>query len=58
MLVLDAFRGHLTPSAKNTVKEMNIDLVVILGGMTPKLQALYIAANMPFKDHLKSSYSE
>lgn len=57
-LVLDSFRGHLMPSVKNTVKEMNIDLVLISSGMTAKLQALYVAANMPFKDHLKSSYSE
>lgn len=28
-LVLDSFRGHLMPSVKNTVKELNIDLVVI-----------------------------
>lgn len=36
MLVLDAFKGHLTPAVKNTAKKMNIDLVVLSRRMTSK----------------------
>jgi hypothetical protein len=34
MLVLDAFKGHLTPEINATItgSSMTIDLVVILGG--------------------------
>ena len=38
MLVLDAFRGHVTDEVKNQVKELNGDLVIIPGGMTSQLQ--------------------
>ena len=34
MLVLDAFKGHLTDSMKNQLRKMNTELVVMPGGMT------------------------
>lgn len=37
MLVLDAFQGNVTEEVKKQVKEMNSDLVIILGGMTSQL---------------------
>ena len=38
MLVLDAFRGHVTDEVKKQVKELNGDLVIIPGGMISQLQ--------------------
>jgi hypothetical protein len=60
MLVLDAFKGHLTPeiSATITGSSMNIYLVVIPGGMSSQLQVLDVMVNRPFKDHLKQLYSK
>jgi hypothetical protein len=60
MLVLDAFKGHLTPEAKATItgSSMNTDVVVIPGGMTSQLQVLDVVVNRPFKDHQKQLYSE
>lgn len=58
MLVLDAFKGHLTPEVKSTIQDMNTDLVVIPGGMTSKLQVLDVCINKPFKDNLRLLYSE
>jgi hypothetical protein len=60
MLVLDAFKGHLTPDVKATITggSINIDLVVIPDGMTSQLQVLVVVVNKPFKDHLKQLYSE
>lgn len=52
MLVLDALKGHLTLeiNAATTGGSMNIDLVVIPGGMTLQLQVLVIVVNRPFKE--------
>jgi hypothetical protein len=59
MLVLDAFKGHLTPEANATItgRSMNTD-VVIPGGMTSQLQVLDAVVNKLFKEHLKQLYSE
>lgn len=40
VLVLDAFRGHLTAGAKQELSDVGADLVVISGGMTSTLQPL------------------
>lgn len=40
MLILDAFRGHLTLAVKKQPHAMNGDLVIIPGGMTSQLQVL------------------
>lgn len=55
MLVLDAFKGLLTPEIKPavTVSSMDTDLVVIHGGISSQLQTV----NKPFRDHLKQLYS-
>ena len=58
MLVLGAFRGHLTEPVKGQVRAMNGDLVIIPGGMTSQLQVLDIVVNKPFKDNLRKKYTE
>ena len=58
MLVLDAFRGHLTEPVKSQVRAMNGDLVIIPGGMTSQLQVLDVVVNKPFKDNLRKKYTE
>ena len=56
MLVLDAFKGHLTDSVKKQLRKMNTELVVIPGGMTSVLQPMDISINKPFKDRLRQQY--
>jgi len=56
MLVLDAFKGHLTDSMKNQLCKMKTELVVIPGGMTSVLQPMDISINKPFKDRLRQQY--
>lgn len=58
MLVLDAFRGHLTASVKEALRDGKTDLVVIPGGMTSTLQPLDVVLNKPFKDRVRALYSE
>ncbi|KAM8924010.1 LOW QUALITY PROTEIN: uncharacterized protein RCH25_008770 [Pelodytes ibericus] len=58
MLVLDAFRGHLTPKVKKHIGKMNTDLVVIPGGMTSRLQVLDVVVYRPFKDYLKKQHTD
>jgi hypothetical protein len=49
MLVLDAFKGHLTENVKTVAASnlLNIDLVIIPGGMTSQLQVLDVVVNKP-----------
>jgi len=56
MLVLDAFKGHLTDSAKNQLRKMKTELVVIPGGMTSVLQPMDVSINNRFKDRLRQQY--
>ena len=56
MLVLDAFKGHLTDSVKNQLRKMKTELVVIPGGMTSVLQQMDVSINKPFKDRLRQQY--
>ncbi|EEC17016.1 POGO family transposase, putative [Ixodes scapularis] len=58
MLQLDSFRGHLTPEVKTKLRNINSDLVVIPGGMTPELQPLDVSVNKPFKANLRQEYEE
>ena len=56
MLVLDAFKGHLTDSVKNQLHKMNTELVVFPGGMISVLQPMDVSINKPFKDRLRQQY--
>jgi hypothetical protein len=59
MLVSDAFKGHLTEKVKTVASSLlNIDLLIIPGGMTSQLQVLDLVANKPFKDRLCCLYGE
>jgi hypothetical protein len=60
MLVLDAFKGSLTPEVKATITSgsINTDIVLIPGGMTSQLQVLDVVVKKLFKDHLQQLYSE
>jgi hypothetical protein len=58
MLVMDAFRGHLTEEIKTRLKNKNCDLVVIPGGMTSQLQPLDVGVNKPFKDRIRTQYNQ
>ena len=56
MLVLDAFKGHVTDSVKDQLRKMETELVVIPGGMTSVLQPMDVSINKPFKDRLRQQY--
>ena len=58
MLVLDAFKGHLTDSVKNQLRKMKTELVVIPGGMTSVLQTMGVSINKLFKDRLRKAIYE
>lgn len=58
MLVLDAFKGHLTGEVKDALARDNTDLVVIPGGTTSQLQPLDVYRNKPFKDLVQQEYEQ
>jgi hypothetical protein len=55
MLVLDAFKRHVTDSVNDQLQKMKTDLV-IPGRMRSVLQPLDIFVNKPFKDRLRQQY--
>lgn len=59
MLVLDAFKGHLTQGIKTTITGifMNTELVVIPGGITSKLQVLDNSSEQTIQRPLIKSYT-
>jgi hypothetical protein len=58
MMVLDAFRGHLTEKVKTVAYNLlvNMDLVIIPGGITSQLQVFDVVVNRAFKDGLHCMY--
>lgn len=58
MLVMDAFRGHLTDKVKSLLRNKNCDVVIIPGGMTGQLQPLDISINKSFKGRIRKQYDE
>ena len=56
LLVWDSFRTHLTDSMKDDLKQRNIDVAVIPGGLTPVVQPLDKCLNKPFKDNVRWKY--
>ena len=56
MLVLHAFKGYLIDSAKNQLRKMKTELVVIPGGTPTALQPMDVSINKPFKDRLRQHY--
>ena len=56
LLVWDSFRAHLTDSVKGDLKQRNIDVAVIPGGLTPVVQPLDKCLNKPFKDNVRRKY--
>jgi hypothetical protein len=56
MLVLDAFRRHVTDSIKDQLCKMKTELVIIPSGMTSVLQPMNISINKPIKDRLRQQY--
>jgi len=55
MLVLDAFKGHLTDSVKKQLHKKNTELV-IPNRMTSVLQPMDVSINKHFKDRLRQQY--
>ena len=56
LLVWDSFRAHLTDSMKDDLKQRNIDVAAIPGGLTPIVQPLDKCLNTPFKDNVRRKY--
>jgi len=56
MLVLDAFKGHLTDSVKNQFRKMKTELLVNPYGITSVLQPTDVSINKPSKDRMRQQY--
>jgi hypothetical protein len=50
MLVLDAFKGHVTDSVKDQLRKMKTELIAIPSGMTSVLQPMDVSIKKLFKE--------
>ncbi|CAI7756688.1 unnamed protein product, partial [Closterium sp. NIES-53] len=58
LLVLDSYRGHLTPEVKNKFGKLNLVPAVIPAGCTSEIQPLDVAVNRSFKAAVRQLYQE
>ena len=56
--VWDMFRAHPTDATKKRTKEIRANIAVIPGGLTSVLQPLDVYLNKPFKDRLRTKWTE
>ena len=56
LLVWDSFWAHLADSVKDDLKQRNIDVAVIPGGLTTVVQPLDECLNKPYKDNVCQKY--
>ena len=56
LLCVDSFSGRETEEFMEAAKENNVDVVIILGGCTSKVQLLYVWLNKPFKSMIKNGW--
>ncbi|CAI7864169.1 unnamed protein product [Closterium sp. NIES-53] len=56
MLVLDSYRGHLTPEVKARFAALNIVPAIIPAGCTADLQPLDVSINKSFKASIRQQY--
>ena len=56
-LVYDMFKAHLVEPVKKRLKDINTDVAIIPGGLTNQLQPLDVSLNKPFKEKVRSLWS-
>lgn len=56
LLICDSMHAHLTDTVKNQVKQTNLELAIILDGLTKELQPLDIGVNRSFKVKLRTAW--
>ena len=58
LLIYDSMRAHFTDVVKKQVKQTNLVLAVIPGGLTKELQSLDIGVNRAFKARLRAAWEK
>jgi hypothetical protein len=53
---MDAFRGHLSDTIRNRLRNRKTYLVIIPTGMTSQLQPLDVSITKPFKHLVRKHY--
>ncbi len=58
LLIMDAFSAHKTDEMFDLAKKNNVDLIIIPGGCTSKVQPLDVCLNKPFKDVFRTQWMQ
>ena len=56
-LVYDMFKAHLVEPVKKRLEDINTDVAIIPGGLTSQLQPLDVSINKPFKEKVRTLWS-
>ena len=56
ILVIDSFSAHISDEFLDMAKANNVDVVIIPGGCTSKIQPLDVCLNKPFKSVLRNEW--
>ena len=56
-LVYDMFKAHLVETVKKELEDINTDVAIIPGGLTNQLQPLDVSINKPFKEKVRTMWS-
>ena len=57
LALYDMFKAHLVKAVKNRLKDLNTNVAIIPCGLTNQLQPLNVSINKPFKDKVRSFWS-
>jgi hypothetical protein len=57
LLACDQFKSHVTEATTRSVKDLNMQLPVITGGLTSQLQPLDVSNNKPFKAFMSGQWT-
>ena len=58
VLLMDSAKSHLGDEVEKAISDVNSDVHIIHGGMTPLLQFLDTHVNKPFKDGMKEKWED
>lgn len=58
LLCYDMFKAHLVDSIKKRLEDHNTDVAIIPAGLTSQLQPLDVSLNKPFKENVRTLWSE
>jgi hypothetical protein len=58
LLILDSYRCHMMASVVHRIQELGVEVIHIPGGCTSLCQPVDVGFNKPFKDRIRTKWTE